>query len=156
MRVTRAEEYGVRLVMCLAAKGKQMTIRDMALCEQLPQPTVAKVVNRLRRAGVVSAVRGRFGGYTLARPTAEISLASIVNAFDRLDASFCERMRSQGELCSHEDDCDLRPVWNGLASVIHRHLSGITVADIISGRLATGAVAVQPDLRYQSAAAVSL
>jgi Rrf2 family protein len=138
MRVSRAEEYGVRLVMSLAASGGQLAIRELALREGLPEPTVAKVVSRLRRAGLVAAARGRKGGYTLARPAASLSLASVVEAVAGRtpERGFCVRMTPSGGACVHARGCVLRPVWRSLETVIGSFLGRITVADVVDGRAA--------------------
>ena len=75
MKVSKSEEYGIRLVMSLAADGGQLTIRELAAEEALPDTTVAKVIGRLRQAGLVEAARGRNGGYSLTRSAGEITLA---------------------------------------------------------------------------------
>jgi len=82
MRVSKAEEYGIRLVASLAASGGQLTTRELAEREGLPEATVSKVVLRLRRAGLVEASRGRRGGYTLARPPAEITLLEVIETIE--------------------------------------------------------------------------
>jgi len=135
MRVSRAEEYGVRLVMSLAANGGQLAIRELAAREGLPEPTVAKVVSRLRRAGLVAAARGRNGGYTLARPAASLSLASVVEAVTgrTSERSFCTRMTPSGEACVHARGCGLRPVWRNLEAAIGSFLGRVTVADVVGG-----------------------
>jgi Rrf2 family protein len=123
----------MRLIMSLADEGSQMTIHDLAERELIPEPTVAKVVGRLRRAGLVAAARGRNGGYTLARPASGISLASIVDAFGESfhDTSICNRMQAGGKSCGRSASCGLRPVWTSLAELIGDHLAGITIADVI-------------------------
>jgi Rrf2 family protein len=137
VRVTKAEEYGLRLVIRLAAEGGQLTIRELADQEHLPETTVAKVVGRLRRAGVVSAERGRNGGYALTSPAKQITIARVVEAFDEriYDPAFCDRMSPGEETCAHSSSCGLRPVWRGLTAVIGDFLAGITVADVIQGGL---------------------
>jgi Rrf2 family protein len=136
VRITKSEEYGLRLVMRLAENGGQLTIRELAGGEGLPEPTVAKVIGRLRRAGVVSAARGRNGGYSLTLPAGEITVARVVEAFDDrvYDPGFCDRMSPGEEACAHSNACGLRPVWHGLTAVIGDFLAGITVADVIAGR----------------------
>ena len=135
MRITKSEEYGLRLVMRLAESGSQLTIRELAENEALPEPTVAKVIGRLRRAGVVDSERGRNGGYSLTLSAAEITVARVVEAFDErvYDPGFCERMSPGDEACAHSTACGLRPVWRGLTAVIGDFLAGITVADVIAG-----------------------
>jgi Rrf2 family protein len=121
--------------MALAASGDQLTIRELAEREQLPDTTVAKIVGRLRRAGLVEAVRGRNGGYTLTRSADEISLADVVSAFEAqvFASDFCHTMSPGDGICARSADCGLRPVWRGLRNVIGNFLESISVADIASG-----------------------
>ena len=135
MRVTKAEEYGVRLVMRLATSGRQLTVREIAESERLPEPTVAKVIAELRRAGVVEAERGRNGGYCLAVSPDELTLAGVVAAFDEplYDRGFCDRYGPEGLPCVRTSACGLRPVWRGLTAVVSQFLSQITVADLLRG-----------------------
>lgn len=135
MRVSKSEEYGLRLVMSLATSGDRLTIRELAEREGLPDTTVAKIVGRLRRAGLVVSERGRNGGYTLTRPADEVSLSDVVSAFEAqvFSSDFCHTMSPGDGICAKSDDCGLRPVWRGLRSVIGNFLDGITVADIVAG-----------------------
>jgi Rrf2 family protein len=121
--------------MSLAVSGDQLTIRELAEREDLPDTTVAKIVGRLRRAGLVEAVRGRNGGYTLTRSAGEISLAHVINAFEVevFSSDFCNTMSPGDGICAKSADCGLRPVWRGLRTVIGNFLDGITVADIVAG-----------------------
>ena len=135
MRITKFEEYGLRLVLRLAAAGGQLAIRELAERERIPEPTVAKVIARLRSAGLVRASRGRNGGYALAEPASSISIARIVDAFDErlYDPGFCDRMAPGETACSRASSCGLRPVWRGLTAVVGDFLAGITVADVLAG-----------------------
>ncbi len=133
MRISKTEEYGLRLVVDLAVHGGQLSIHELAEREGLPDATVAKVVARLRSAGVVTASRGRNGGYALAEPPETTSLATVLAAFDDAvyDTSFCERMAPEGQCCAHVDGCGLRPVWRSLTDLIGNFLEGISVADVV-------------------------
>ena len=135
MRVTKAEEYGVRMVMRLAAAGRQLTVRELAEAEGLPEPTVAKVVAELRRAGIVDAERGRNGGYCLAVSPDTLTLAGVVGAFDEplYYRGFCERLTPDGGACVRSATCGLRPVWRGLTAVVGEFLSQITITDLLRG-----------------------
>jgi len=135
VRVSKSEEYGLRLVMSLAVSGDQLTIRELAEREDLPDTTVAKIVGRLRRAGLVDAERGRNGGYTLTRSADEISLAHVVNAFEAevFSSDFCSTMSPGDGPCAKSAGCGLKPVWRGLRNVIGNFLDGITVADLVTG-----------------------
>jgi len=133
VRVTKAEEYGLRLVMSLAVDGGQLSIRELADREGLPEPTVAKVIAKLRKAGVVDAERGRNGGYQLSVAPGELTLARVVEAFDEtmFDAEFCDRMTPGSGPCARADRCTLRPVWRSLSDVVATFLDGITIADVM-------------------------
>jgi Rrf2 family protein len=141
LRVSKSEEYGLRLVMTLAESGSQLTIRELAERDCLPDTTVAKIVGRLRRTGLVEAVRGRNGGYMLTRPADEISLSNVVSAFEAevFSSDFCNTMSPGDGICAKSSDCGLKPVWRGLRTVIGNFLDGITVADLIAGGPTTGA-----------------
>lgn len=139
MRITKFEEYGLRLVVRLAADGGQLTIRELAGREGIPETTVAKVIAKLRRSDVVRAERGRNGGYELSEPADRLTVARVVEAFDErlYDPGFCDRMAPGEATCSRASSCGLRPVWRGLTAVIGDFLAGITVADILTGGLHT-------------------
>ena len=139
------------MVMRLASEGGQLSIRELADSERLPEPTVAKVIGRLRRSGLVTAERGRNGGYALELPADEITIARIVEAFDDrfYDPTFCERMTPGDAACTRSSSCGLRPVWRGLTEVVGRFLAGITVADVIQGQAPTSRDAALPVIAGQ-------
>ncbi len=151
MRITKAEEYGLRLVIRLARNGGQLTIRELADVEHLPEATVAKVVGRLRRSGIVAAERGRNGGYALTSSADRITIARVVEAFDEriYDPAFCDRMSPGDDACAHSSSCGLRPVWRGLTAVIGDFLAGITVADVIRGGIQQPSDALLPVVTAQ-------
>jgi len=132
MRIARAEEQGIRLALRLARDGGQVTLAELAQRESLPEPTVAKILSRLREAGVVSAVRGRKGGYELAGPAEAMSVATIVQAMGlpRFAGRFCTAATTQAD-CPHGSSCSLRPVWNFLEERMFRVLEQTSLADLL-------------------------
>lgn len=140
MRISSSEEYGLRLAIRLAEATSQLSVRELAELEHLPEPTVAKVLGRLRRAGVVRAERGRNGGFVLAAPAEHIDLSTITRALDRplYDASYCQQPvhASHTQPCAHLERCTLRPVWRGMARLVNDFLSSITLADVATGATA--------------------
>jgi Rrf2 family protein len=136
VRITKSEEYGLRLVLRLAADGGQLNIRELAHMEAIPETTVAKVISKLRRAGLVCAERGRNGGYSLTLAAQDITIARVVAAFESTvyGPDFCDRMTPGDGGCANESACGLRPVWRGLTAVIGDFLESITVADVIHGK----------------------
>jgi len=135
VRISKAEEYGLRLVLRLAADGGQLSIRELAELEGLPETTIAKVISRLRNADLVAAERGRNGGYSLDGEASDITVARVVAAFGTTvyGPEFCDRMTPGDGGCANEHDCGLKPLWHGLTAVIGDFLGSVTVADVMRG-----------------------
>jgi len=131
-RVTRAEEQAVRLIMRLAVVGEQLTLSDLALAEDLPEPTVAKLLGMLRRGGVVEAVRGRNGGYVLADLPERTSAASVIRSISGVQVFEypCSDTSDRPD-CPRSDDCGLRPVWQHLGHRVAEVLEQTTIADLL-------------------------
>lgn len=132
-RVTRAEEQAVRLIMRLAILGRLVTLAELADCEDLPEPTVAKLLGQLRRAGVVEAVRGRNGGYLLVAAPESISAAVVIGAVGS-ETAFgypCREGNGQPD-CSRSDQCGLRPVWQHLENRVNSILRQTSIADLVA------------------------
>lgn len=133
LRITKAEEHALRLIMRLARQSDQRTLAELSAQELLPEPTVAKLLGRLREGGLVVAQRGRHGGYGLALPPARISVAAVLTALKRplVSSHTCQDGRRAVEPCPRLADCGLRPVWAHVEAQITDLLSGITVADLL-------------------------
>ena len=80
MKISKPEEQAMRLVMRMATHADQATLGELSALERLPEPTVAKLLGRLRQGGIVEVQRGRNGGYVLALPPAEITVAAVIRA----------------------------------------------------------------------------
>src|SRR5262245_66626616 len=99
MKITAQEEYGLRCLMHLARCGGSLTVPEIAQAEGLSPAYVAKLLAVLRQAGFVESVRGRAGGYHLARPPGEVRLGRVLLAlgeplFD--DPGYCGRPAGPG------------------------------------------------------------
>ena len=93
MRITRATDYAVRVMMRLAVNPDSGRMTQIELAEQagVPAQFLGKVLQSLVKAGLAHSHRGVLGGFELARPSAEINLLQIVEAIDgpiQLEARF--------------------------------------------------------------------
>jgi Rrf2 family iron-sulfur cluster assembly transcriptional regulator len=133
MKITRLEENGIRLAVCLARGGGQMTLSALASEENLTEALVAKIMGKLRRGGVIRAVRGRAGGYELKDAPSSITVAAVVRALGRpvLDGCQSESRAGKGAICPHHSDCSLRPIWEHLAKEVTDTLDRITIEDLL-------------------------
>jgi len=130
-KISKAEEQAMRLTLRLAATGQQQTLGDLATAEDLPEPTVAKVLGQLRRGGVVDAVRGRHGGYVLAGKPKEVSARQVLNSVapDSISGSPCPKHGD--DPCPRNSDCGLRSVWQHLEKTLSEVLERTTIADLL-------------------------
>ena len=163
MKITAQEEYGLRCLLRLARAGvgQPLTIPEIAAAEKLSVPHVAKLLSVLRQAGLIESVRGRAGGYNLARPPAEVRLGAVMRVLGEPlfeDPAYCERHASPEtkEPCVHHDGCTLRALWQTLEQWIRHTLDQITLADLLQSerritellqaRLATAVLEPPPTL----------
>lgn len=135
MKITALEEYGLRCMLQLALSDQEgpMTVAQVAENEGLSQEYAGKLLNLLRQEGVVHSIRGRNGGFELARPANEITLADVVRALsqDLFDSEACERFPGAEDRCVHSSGCALRPVLWTLSRMISRTLESLTLADLM-------------------------
>jgi Rrf2 family protein len=135
MKITALEEYGLRCMMQLALTqgDRPMTVAQVAENEGMSTEYAGKLLNLLGQAELVQSVRGRNGGFVLAKTAGEISVAAIVRALstDLFDSEFCERHTGAGETCVHQTSCALRPVWSTVSEIINHTLERITLRDLV-------------------------
>lgn len=82
MLLTKECDYGVRTIRALSS-GERKTVGDICEGELVPVPYAYKILKKLERTGLVQGLRGRSGGYQLAKPLGQISLYDIVVAIDK-------------------------------------------------------------------------
>ncbi len=137
MKITATEEYGMRCMMRLALRpGRTVSLTELAVDEGIALPFAAKVLLRLKGAGLVVAVRGRHGGYALSAPPEEITALRVLKALGKplFDSTFCRDHGSPDAAdCSRLTDCSLRPVWAHLDALLRRFFEQTTLADLASG-----------------------
>ena len=132
MKVTKEEEQGLRLALSLARTDGKSTLSDLAAREQLSVALTAKILGKLRRGGVVHALRGRNGRYELSAPPDEVSVADVLHALAPAVVRGCfNAEQNGGEPCPHVDDCSLRPVWQHIEQQVSGVLEQITLVDLL-------------------------
>jgi len=136
MRLSARVDYALRAVAELAATsadGKLVTADRLASAQQIPPKFLESILLQLRRGGVVVAQRGPEGGYRLARPPAEISLAEIIRVIDGPLANV--RGQRPEELGYHGAAQALQDVWIALRANERLILETVTIEDVVTGEL---------------------
>jgi Rrf2 family iron-sulfur cluster assembly transcriptional regulator len=116
-----------------ATDGRPVTLGEIAAAQHLSVAYLEQLFGRLRRAGLVASARGPGGGYRLARPAAAIPVAEVVEAADEpIVATRCE---DGGPGCLAGHRCLTHDLWAELGAQIRLFLAGVTLADIVGGRV---------------------
>ncbi len=129
MRVRPAVEFAIRGMLVLAERHGQGPVALDAICahRDLPKQYLTKIFNSLTRSGLILPVRGKGGGFLLARPPAATSLLEVIEAIQGPVAfSLCPPMPDR---CP--DDCRMRGLWDGLQGYIRDKLSATSLADCV-------------------------
>ena len=135
MKVSTRGDYAARALVSLALHADESgptSVRDIAERTGLPQPYLEQILLALKGAGIVRSKRGVGGGYVLARPAAEITLAEIVSAVEGpiVVGDFGEP--HQNGACDHEGQCVLLAVWADVGEQMRRLLQGRTLAEMVA------------------------
>jgi len=143
MRLSARSDYALRAVIELAASdGGHVTADQLARTQSIPGKFLEAILTQLRRAGLVRSQRGPDGGFWLARPAAEISLADIIRA---IDGQLLGVRGERPENVTYPGAAEpLQRVWIALRANERAVLETVTLADIVSGDLPP-AVAVLTD-----------
>ena len=135
LRLNRLTDYAVVVLAQMAAQPERLrTAQQIAQDTALPLPTVAKLLNALARAGVITSLRGAAGGYSLARPADQVSIFEIVQALEGpIALTAC--VDGSADSCEVESLCPMRGNWEQVNQAIQRALQGVTLADMAIGAL---------------------
>jgi Rrf2 family protein len=140
-------DYGLRAVVELAAAGaaqdRPVTAERLAAAQDIPPKFLESILLQLRRGGIVSAQRGPEGGYWLARPAGEISLAAVIRVIDGPLANV--RGQKPEELGYTGAAEALQEVWIALRASERRILDLVTVANVAQNRLPRSVRALAAD-----------
>ncbi len=131
MRLTTKGRYAVTAMLDLAIHGlqKPVSLNDISGRQGISLSYLEQLFAKLRRAELVSSVRGPGGGYRLAVEPSEISIAQVVDAVNEsMDATRC---KGKGD-CQEGDQCLTHHLWQDLSSRIHSFLSDISIGDLIN------------------------
>lgn len=138
MKFTAQDEYGLRCILHLvrvaeAGEKNTLSLSEIAVGEGLSEPYVGKLFRVLAKAGLVESVRGRRGGYRLARPPGEIHIAETLAALGGklYEPDLCDRYTGNQRFCVHTNDCSIRSLWEALQLLIDQMLSNTTLLDLV-------------------------
>ncbi|HEY6955719.1 MAG TPA: Rrf2 family transcriptional regulator [Flavisolibacter sp.] len=136
MKITSQEEYGLRLLIRIAAcKDKEgMSIPQLSDAEGLSPHYVAKLTRILRMAGFLNSTPGNKGGYVLSMKADEIIINKVLKALggNMFDTDFCGTHSGVVKLCTHSVDCSSRSLWQMIQYTLDKLLDKVTLHDLVN------------------------
>lgn len=126
----------MRAILALAQAQKPLSIHALAQTEHLPEEYLEKIVQQLRRSGLVEAKKGMNGGYSLAKSAETTTVWEILRELDGPLQIFLPPVK--GTLpCLQPSHCQTNEVWRKLETEIETSLSRITLASLIPNNTST-------------------
>lgn len=135
MRLTTKGRFAVTAMIDLGMRHQRgpVTLAGISERQKISLSYLEQLFGRLRRQGIVDSVRGPGGGYCLAKPLEEISVAAIIRAVDEtIDATQCGGMGT----CQNGEPCMTHELWSGLNAHIYQYLEAVNLAQLVAGQMA--------------------
>jgi Rrf2 family protein len=137
VRISAKADYAVRAAVELAAATDEKPVKAerIATAQDIPLNFLENILGELRHAGIVRSHRGAEGGFRLAKPAEEITIADIIRAVEGPLASV---RGGPPEETSYPGASEALPrVWIAVRANLRRVVEHVTVADVASGKLPT-------------------
>ncbi len=153
MRLTTKGRFAVTAMLDLALRDGSgpVTLAGISRRQSISLSYLEQLFGKLRRHNLVDSVRGPGGGYTLAKPPEQMSVAEIIRAVDEpIDATQC----GGNENCKEEQRCMTHELWTTLNEKMYDYLSSVRLADLAlkqRERMARDSVTVLEDRRVKEA-----
>ncbi|HDG62019.1 MAG TPA: Rrf2 family transcriptional regulator [Thermotoga sp.] len=131
MGFTLKSEYALRMLIVLSKsydEGKILSVNKILekTGNSVPGEFAEKILAILRRRGIISTVRGRKGGYRLARPPEQITLADVIYSLEKPFIIFKDK-----NMCPENIKCVVEKVWNRVKEEVDRTLRSMTLRDLL-------------------------
>jgi Rrf2 family transcriptional regulator, cysteine metabolism repressor len=138
MRLSTKGEYASRAMLELSVRCEEGPLHgyEIATAQEIPQGFLEQILLLLKRAGYIKSRKGRSGGYQLAKPPSEITVAEVIRVMDGPLAPIdCVSVMAH-EPCPMEKTCGLRWLWKEVRDSVAEILERTTFADLVekSGR----------------------
>lgn len=130
IRLSRLTDYAFALLTQMVRESKSVwAASDLAERTGLPLPTVAKIMKRLTKSGIITARRGALGGYSLAKTAHTLSIAAIIEAIDG-PIAITDCTEGGNHSCRVEPICPMSAGWNMVNRAIRQAMEGVSLADM--------------------------
>ena len=132
MRLSHLADYAVVLMTAAARRpaGARLSATELSVDTGVPLPTTQKLMGQLTASGLLTSVRGASGGFSLARPAVDISLADVVEAVEGpIAMTVCSEGRSDCALDAH---CRVKPHMGIVGAKVRGALGAVSLQELAS------------------------
>ena len=132
MKLSTKGRYGLRALIDLALYGEAeaVSIQSISARQQISDSYLEQLVRKLKKAGLVTSVRGAQGGYRLAKPAGEISVGDVLRALEgSIEAVSCGVENNAN--CLGKDLCVARYVWEKVNKSIQETVDSIMISQLV-------------------------
>ncbi|MSO40654.1 MAG: Rrf2 family transcriptional regulator [Solirubrobacterales bacterium] len=144
MRISAKADYAVRAAVELAAAGDEPVKGEkLAESQEIPLQFLEHILLELKHARIVRARRGARGGYWLAKPPEEITLAELIRAVEGPLANIQDMAPEATKYGGHAEQ--LTQVWVAVRASLRRVLETVTIADLRDGRIPSAVTELTED-----------
>jgi len=137
MRLTSKGRYAVMAMADLALHGgseRAVPLQEVARRQEISLSYLEQLFARMRRAGLVSGVRGPGGGYRLARPAGAVTIADIIDAVNEpIKATRCDAASTKSCI-GKQGRCIAHGLWQEMGDRIQSFLASVSLADVLEQR----------------------
>lgn len=125
--------YALRVLIDLAEQDSQtpVPLKDIARRQEISEKYLQHIAKLLVNEGLLVGTSGKGGGYLMARPPEECSVAEVLSAAEGTLAPVaclaCDTIE-----CDKSDTCKTLPLWQGFDSITRDYFSSITIADLVN------------------------
>ena len=132
LRLSQSTDMALHGLWALAhAEGRRfLLLNEIARAQNVSESYLSKVFQKLTRAGLVHAVRGKRGGYTLGRSPAAITVGDVVRAMEAAQPMY--QCLAQTRCCEAMKNCSLLRVFAEAQQQMYAVLDGVSLADLIA------------------------
>ena len=131
LKITRQTDYAVMILTRFAQEppARIHNARDLSVETEVPLPMASKILKLLAKQDLLVSQRGVKGGYRLARPAAEVTIAEVIRAIEG-PVAITECVEAAPGDCDKESWCPVRSNWQRINDAVEGALEGITLAQM--------------------------
>lgn len=143
LRINRETDYATGILGLMAEESdRRYSASWLAGRRCLPVPVVSKILKQLARAGILESHRGAKGGYSLARPAEDISIAAVIQAMEG-PIALTDCIDGGDTACQYSTNCSVSSNWSRINRLFEDALQSVSLRDMIGPAAGSSTVAFE-------------